>query len=43
MKYTVTHLLPYTQYIVEVAAVNGHGEGRRINKTQMTEEEGNIP
>nr|XP_022292672.1 receptor-type tyrosine-protein phosphatase beta-like isoform X2 [Crassostrea virginica] len=37
--YTVTDLLPYTQYIVEVAAVNGHGEGHRINKTQMTEEE----
>lgn len=41
--YTVTDLNPYTQYIVEVAAVNGHGEGHRVNKTQMTGEEGNIP
>lgn len=42
MEYTVTSLNPYTNYIVEVAAINGQGEGHRANKSAMTDEESNL-
>lgn len=34
--------MPYTHYMVKVVAINGVGEGRPVNSTVTTDEEGSI-
>lgn len=42
VSYTATGLIPYTHYMVKVVAINGVGEGRPVNSTVTTDEEGSI-
>lgn len=42
VSYTASGLNPYTQYLVKVVAINAKGEGRPVNTTVKTEEEGII-
>lgn len=40
MSYTATGLMPYTQYMVKVAVINGVGGGHPVNTKITTDEEG---
>lgn len=40
VSYTASGLVPYTQYVVKVVAINGEGEGHPVNETVRTDEEG---
>lgn len=42
VSYTATSLNSYTHYTVKVVAINGEGEGRPVNSTVTTDEEGTI-
>lgn len=42
VSYTASGLMPYTDYMVKVVAINGEGEGHPVNTTVMTDEEGTI-
>lgn len=42
VSYTARGLMPYTDYMVKVVAINGEGEGHPVNTTVMTDEEGTI-
>lgn len=42
VSYTARGLMPYTHYMVKVVAINGEGEGRPMNNSVTTDEDGTI-